>query len=198
MLKTLEIDVIENQLPLFFPLLEKGILLEVKVGCSVKELLCGQLDLAESYLEQRVQTLFHNGKAVDDFQTMIVQDQAVLALSAAMPGLVGATLRKSGAYAAFRQEISAKEKNACATCKSGWVTLKLFNMIRSEFGPQLFSSGVWVETGDLRALLSNVRSDLEKSEAAAHYGDQPIAWNDFGPQLLENEKIFMKIHLHQA
>jgi hypothetical protein len=192
--KTLEFEVPAGQLPLFFPLLEKGIMLDVLVDCSIKELLCGQLGLSEAYLDQRVQTLFLNAKAVDDVQTMMVRDHAVLALSAAMPGLVGATLRKGGAYAAFRREISAKKQDPCAECTSGRVTLKLFNMIRNEFGPGLLSRGVWVQTADLQGLLSRIGSQLQKSQAAERFQSQPIAWEDLLHLTSENAQIFLQVH----
>jgi hypothetical protein len=190
---TLEIEVPAAQLALFFPLLEKGIMLDVQVDCSIKELLCGQLGLSETYLDQRVQTLFLNAKAVDDVQTMVVRDHAVLALSAAMPGLVGATLRKGGAYAAFRREISAKKQDTCAGCTNGRVTLKLFNMIRNEFGPGLFSRGVWIPSADLKGLLSRIGNRLDKSPAAARFQARPIAWEELLNLAWENALIFLQV-----
>jgi hypothetical protein len=191
--KTLDLEVLAGHLSLFFPLLEKGVTLEVQVDCSIKDLLCGQLGLSETYLDQRVQTLFLNAKAVDDVRTMVVRDHAVLALSAAMPGLVGATLRKGGAYAAFRREISAKKQDTCTGCTSGRVTLKLFNMIRNEFGPGILSQGVWVPTADLQGLLSRIGSQLEKSPAVACYQAQPIAWKDLLHLPSENAQIFLQV-----
>ena len=50
-----------------------------------------------------------DGKPVDDIGAALVQDGSTLALSAAMPGLVGATLRRGGAYSSFRSAITYHE-----------------------------------------------------------------------------------------
>lgn len=96
----------EAGLSLFLPLLEKGVMLPVRTGCSIRNLFREQLGLPETYLEQRIQTLFLNARPVDDVNTTLIQDGSTLALSAAMPGLLGATMRKGGWYAAFRKDIS--------------------------------------------------------------------------------------------
>jgi len=44
--------------------------------------------LDEDYVTQRISTIFLDGKPVDDIDTLLVRDGAVLSLSAAMPGLV--------------------------------------------------------------------------------------------------------------
>jgi len=69
------------------------------VGCSIRDLLCGQLALQDEYLDNRIHTFFLNGKAVDDVDSTLVTGGAVLALSSAMPGIMGDCLRKGGLYA---------------------------------------------------------------------------------------------------
>lgn len=146
----LELDVDESAIALFLPLLQKGVVLTARTGCSVRQLVCDQLGIAEDYLDHRVQTLFLDARPVDDVDRAIVRDGACLALSAAMPGLLGATMRKGGRYAAFRKAISADTETAAVGTGSGTVTLKLFNMVAREAGEAVLAHGVIVAGSDLK------------------------------------------------
>ena len=73
--------------------------------------------------------IFLNGKAVDKIKTTAVTDGNILALSAAMPGLVGATFRRGGRYAAMRSNVSHKDENLKTSGESRIITLKLFTSI---------------------------------------------------------------------
>jgi len=85
---TLEPDKIHG----FFPLLRQGFMVRARVGCSIKTMLCEQFGVSPEYMEDRIKTIFLDGKTVDDVDSAIIKDGSTLALSAAMPGLVGATL----------------------------------------------------------------------------------------------------------
>jgi hypothetical protein len=123
-------------------LLESGVRLTVRVGGSLADLVCGQIGIPRDYLDGRIQTLFLNARAVDDVDTAQIEDGAVIALSAAMPGLVGATLRKGGAFSGLRAAISQKDGAASQGGVSGTITLKLFNLVAREVGPDLLARGV--------------------------------------------------------
>ena len=139
-------------LPLFNPLLEKGVVVSGRTGCTLRDFLCTQLGIADDYLDQRIQTLFLNARPVDDVDQAVIRDGSILALSAAMPGLLGATMRKGGRYAAFRQDITEK-KDACNICEApGRVTVKLFNLVAAEIGGHLLKAGVEVDGDDLRRI----------------------------------------------
>lgn len=131
----------------------RGVKLAVKTGVSIRKLLCGQLGIGEAYLENRVQTIFLNGRPVDDVDAAVVSDGDVLSLSAAMPGLVGATLRRGGHLAAMRQSISYKRHQKTAGAPSGTVTVKLFNLVAKELGPAFLARGLLVSGKDLAAPL---------------------------------------------
>ena len=89
-------------------------------------------------------------------------DGATLALSAAMPGLVGATFRKAGCLAAFRGSITyRKEDDGAATCHEGTITLKLFNLLVAEMGPLFLKRGIWINGGELKDFLSTRQSSIE-------------------------------------
>ena len=94
-------------MPLMGQLFGKGVGINAETGCTVKQLLCDQVGIAADYLSDRVQTIFLNGRPVDDEAKAVVHNGDVLALSAAMPGLVGTILRKGGHLAAMRASLSA-------------------------------------------------------------------------------------------
>jgi hypothetical protein len=151
-----------DHLGVFFPLLQQGVRVEAQVGCDIQSLLCDQFKMAPDYLADRITTIFLNGKPVDDVATAVVKDGATLALSAAMPGLVGATLRKGGCLASFRNTISHRdEAESARTCVDGFITLKLFNMLLPEVGPQYLAHGVWTSGRELQTCLTAYPHDLE-------------------------------------
>ena len=64
--RVLHLRVDADLIPGFFEFLQKGVAVEFSTGCSVKEFLCGRPGLSPDYVEQRIQTCFLDGKAVDD------------------------------------------------------------------------------------------------------------------------------------
>jgi hypothetical protein len=136
-------------LSLFFQFLQRGFLLGASVGRSIRALLCEELCVDEEYVLQRIATVFLDGKPVDDIDSAIVRDGATLSLSAAMPGLVGAAMRKGGAFASLRSSITAREREAPVTRGAGVIRLKLFNMIMQELGPEFLRKGIVIRTSEL-------------------------------------------------
>ena len=58
---------------LFLPLFQKGFMVETQVGLNIDELLTDHLGLSPDYVEDRVRTVFLDGKPVDDFKKAIVK-----------------------------------------------------------------------------------------------------------------------------
>ena len=140
------------------PIWQIGVTMNVDVGTSVRNV-CRQIGIPDPYLDERIQTLFLNGKAIDDPDTAIVSDRAVLALSAAMPGLAGATLRKGGSYASFRKAITEAAVSAAPPpLQKGSITLKLFNFISQELAPILLRYGIQLGTTELLHLLQKTKN----------------------------------------
>ena len=169
----LDLHVDPAAMPLFTPLLEKGVVISARIGCTLRDFVCSQLGFAEDYLDRRIQTLFLDARPVDDVDKTIVSDGATLALSAAMPGLVGATMRKGGRYAGLRRDISQPD-DACGICeKQGRVTVKLFNMVARVIGDRLLETGVDIDGSDLshlverypEALVGNIRRAYQNGRA---------------------------------
>jgi hypothetical protein len=143
----------------FFYLLQRGFGLKTRVGISVKTALTQEFGLDAELLD-KIQTVFLDGKAVDDFESSIIRDGSILALSAAMPGLVGATLRRGSFYAAMRSHITSAETGDMTGPKEGRVTLKLFNLVINELGPVLLEKGVLIEKDVLQGFLAEQSADF--------------------------------------
>ena len=135
-------------IPIFYQLLSKGFTIPAQTGCTIKELLCGQLGIKDDYHEERIQTIFLDNKTVDDVDSAVIGKGSTLSLSAAMPGLLGATLRKGGWYAPMRKQISHDADMVADTGNKDEVTIKLFNLIVRELGPLFFQQGIQVNGQD--------------------------------------------------
>lgn len=151
---------VPEQVSRFFPLLRQGFIVRAWVGCSIRELLCTQFGVSPDYLLNRITTIFLNGKAIDDPESSRVAHGATLALSAAMPGLVGATMRRGGYYAAMRGAITHRDPAEGAEEKNGEVRLKLFNLLMAEMGPGFLRKGVIVASAALADFLAGQSPDF--------------------------------------
>ena len=134
----------EDALPLFRTLFQQGIGVTIQTGTSLEDLLCCQWQIDRAYVMDRISTLFLDGKPVDDLPTCIVNHGATLALSGAMPGLIGATMRRGGVLASFRNGITYCASGTENDTGSGRITLKLFNLLIDELGPRFLARGIWV------------------------------------------------------
>lgn len=135
----------------FFPILQQGFLVTAHVGCTLQRLLCRQWGLSPEYVATRITTIFLDSKATDDVESAIVREGATIALSGAMPGLVGATMRRGGHLAAMRSGMTHRETAANAIEGIGKVRVKLFNLLLPELGPEFLKRGILIscaETAD--------------------------------------------------
>ncbi len=167
----------------------RGVRIRLQTGVSVRELICGQLAVEGAYLEDRIQTVFLNGRAVDDLDQSLVFDGDVLSLSAAMPGLVGATLRRGGKLAALRKNISYAGTETDKGSGPGTVTIKLFNMVAKELGPHFLQRGVLVAGKVLAGLLASVPGDVI---SAIKRNGAPVLPEDLSDLTGSGAEIFLK------
>lgn len=105
----LEIDVVGCDVPIFTPLLQRGVFIRIDRGGTVRSFLCQDLELTADFVEESISTIFLNGKPLDRLEARLRHGDT-LALSAAMPGLVGATMRRGGVVAKLRSNISHREE----------------------------------------------------------------------------------------
>jgi hypothetical protein len=146
-----------SELSRFNALLQRGVAVRTTAGRSVGSFLRDQLGLAPEYVEGRITTVFLDGQVVDRIDDATFRARSVLALSAAMPGLVGATLRRAGYYAAMRSEIThARSLSAPAPGgERAVVRVKLFNLLLAEVGPVLLEHGILLDRGEATALVGD-------------------------------------------
>ena len=149
---TLHLLLAPGGLPPFTSLLQSGF----EVPCFSAESLGSFLNrlpgFTSDYITERIQTIFVNGLPTDDMQTVLHGNPPVVALSAAMPGLAGAILRKNSFHKALRS--TPPEKNDTAASGQSAVRLKLFNAIARERGPELLAQGVLLAARQLADFLA--------------------------------------------
>lgn len=180
-------------LPRFFKLLEQGFFVRTKADCSIKDLLCEQLQIEEEYLDKRIQTLFLNGKAVDDVERVYLQDNATLALSAAMPGLVGATFRKGGTFAPMRNTISYDAGISIKGEGEAWIKLKLFNVVLKELGPNFLANGVWIHNNKFNGFLARYLTEIKEACSLFQLDGENVDIFILENLNWKNSKVFLQI-----
>jgi len=177
----------------FLQLLQKGVKVKARVGSTVLSFLCDDLGISPEYVDKRIQTLFLNGKAIDNPDTALLKEDSTLALSAAMPGLLGATLRKGSYYARMRQEISYQEKSEGITIHEGFVLLKLFNLLPAEIGPAVMARGIWLKGEELNHFLRELSDELVAKRIEAKLDGQEVNLIGFVEKSLQYEMVLVKI-----
>ncbi|GAB7078374.1 hypothetical protein JCM14635_00470 [Megalodesulfovibrio paquesii] len=148
------IDLEHPEVASFSCMLQLGVYVPCPGPCSVRDFLTGPLGLDGEYARDRVQTVFRDGLAVDDLDTAIVKPGTRLALSAALPGLVGATMRKGGALAGMRASITCASEQVGGTQAPFLVKVLFFNQIGPEVCEALLGRGVYVAPETLRHFVS--------------------------------------------
>jgi hypothetical protein len=161
-----------STLGFFIPVLGAGVGIRTPLGISLHAFLCDRLGIAPEYVHERIQTIFVNGRAVDQPEQVLIGRDAVIALSAAMPGLAGAVLRRGGHFAAMRREISQEGSASGSSGEQGPVTLKLFNLVAREMGARVLEHGVWLSAERFASL-----------------------WREMGTQMILPAEIYCNGHL---
>lgn len=149
---TLGLTVPAERVSCFFPLLQKGIGMRARLGIPVSAFLREGLGLSDATIEARIQTVFLDGRPVDDIEGALLREGSTLALAPAMPGLMGAMLRRGGYYAPMRNGITHRGDAAPQGTGEGLITVKLFGTALRELGPALLARGVVVDGKGLAAL----------------------------------------------
>jgi hypothetical protein len=184
-LGTLEIDRVGDRRTYFSPLLQRGVTVRLGEETSVSNFLCHHLGIEAEFVEHAITTIFLNGKPVDDLDKATLGNGDTLALSAAMPGLVGATMRRQGLVASLRCNISYREYGRREQAGANiTIVLKLFNLMIEALGPALLQRGVLIERGAWEEFLIRSRPDFwEHCQAVKLNGRQvhprgaaPLPW----------------------
>lgn len=182
-----------DHIAVFLKLIESGFRIRIKAGLSIKKLFCEQLGISDEYFENRIQTIFLDGKPVDNEDTARVYDGSKIALAAAMPGLVGAVFRKGGQYAPFRRTITHSETGSSSVKGEGEIVLKLFNMIAKEQGPAFLQKGIILEGKRFQDFLLRNSQDLKAACNSIHLNDEKADVARLLKMNWENTEIFLQV-----
>jgi hypothetical protein len=184
----LNLNVAGDKIHFFFSFLRQGFMVETPVGCSVKTMLNNTLGMDDNYVEDRIKTIFLDAKPVDDINTACINDGSVLALSGAMPGLAGATLRRGGQLASFRGSISCRSDGKNALSQEGHVVVKLFNLLVNDLGRIFLKQGILLKKKQLEDFFDNRPADFWPSLKSVYLNSQKISldtWSEIKlPDLL--------------
>jgi hypothetical protein len=171
--------------PYFRPVFQGGFLFRCQVGQSIADFLFRQLSLKKEFVEERISTVFLDGECVDDISLATMKDGSVAAFSSALPGLVGATLRRGGFYACLRDSITYRKEDMALEAQQGIVTIKLFNLLMDELGPVFLKKGIIMDrTAVVRFFLAR-KKDFWKEIKTVHLGGLSI-----GPEKLMEESTY--------
>ncbi len=137
-------------------IVQEGFALYGLEGQSLRDFMRGPLGMSDAYIEGAVSTVFLDYKPVDDLDGAVISPDCLVSLSAAMPGLVGAVMRRNSPYASFREAISHGRptgQDAAAGCRRCIVRVKLFNAVMREHGPLILARGILLEPERISAAL---------------------------------------------
>jgi hypothetical protein len=149
-MKNLSLSIQPSLINKFYEILQSGFFVKCRTGISVQALLCEQLGLNPQYVNERITTVFLDGSCVDNIERAVIKEGSTLALSSAMPGLAGATLRRDSVYATLRSSITYEEKgDVCRDDTEGIVRVKLFNLLIDELGPIFLQRGIMVKADEM-------------------------------------------------
>jgi hypothetical protein len=162
-IKTLHLFMNPAALSHFDPVLQAGFFVRAAIQDSVRAYLSAQLGLPDQYINERISTVFLDGKPVDNIDSAIIMEGATLALSSAMPGLVGATMRRGGYYSGLRSAITYKEQGERKPEKEGVLRIKLFNLLLAQLGPIFLGRGVYMSVRELTGFLTRQPFDFFKA-----------------------------------
>lgn len=132
---------------------QAGVWVLARPGESLRDFMAASLGFPASYIEGSVSTVFLDASPVDDIDAAIVRPGCLVALSGAMPGLVGAVMRRRSPYASFRKAISHSGESGAVGGRAGregscLVRLKLFNAVLRDMGGLVIERGAWLESAE--------------------------------------------------
>ncbi len=159
----------------FTSILQGGFIVRCRTGRTIEDLLTQDFGITGEYLERRLSTVFLEGQCVDDIGAAVARTGATLALSSAMPGLAGATLRRKGALSSMRGSITHNENSRPTdVVADGFITLKLFNVLSGELGPIFLARGIYVKASELADLLAMRGGAFRRGCTRLTMDDRPV------------------------
>jgi hypothetical protein len=171
--------------PYFRPIFQAGFLFRCQVGQSIEDFLFRQLSLEKGFVEKKISTVFLDGQCVDDISLATLKNDSIVAFSSALPGLVGATLRRGGLYACLRNSITYRKEDTPVHSRQGTVTVKLFNLLMDEMGPVFLKKGTVMDRSAIVSFFQARKESFWKEIKTVHLGSASIA-----PDKLKEESTY--------
>jgi len=148
----------------FATLLQAGFQVFLDRPRPLPEVLTAILGVTLDFAQERIQTIFLDGSVIDDLACPVCPGGR-LALSAALPGLVGATMRRGGFYARLREGISRDpEALAAGPQGPGYVDVRLFNVLAREMAAPVLGRGIVLPRRELERFVED-RPELAAAAA---------------------------------
>jgi hypothetical protein len=161
--------------PYFRPIFQAGFLFRCQVGQNIADFLFRQLSLEKEFVEKRISTVFLDGQCVDNITSATLNDGSIVAFSSALPGLVGATLRRGGFYACLRDSITYRIADKSVDMRQGIITIKLFNLLMEELGPVFLKRGIIMSRSAIASFFQTQKEGFWKEIKAVHLESMSIA-----------------------
>ena len=133
---------------------QSGVFVWLEHPYTVRAFLEECFNLSESFILSRVQTILLDSKVVDDMDTAWLRPGSRLALSAAMPGVVGAALRRDGLFARMREGIRCPAGCCPDDAAPFWMELRLYNAMIEELARPLLAYGFLIREDRMEPALS--------------------------------------------
>ena len=194
---TVEFHLSPDQVPPFFPILQKGFGLKARVGVSIQAFLSDHLGLTPEYVRDRVTSIFLDGKSVDDLDNTLISDGSRLALSAAMPGLAGAVLRRGSPFAGLRSRVEERRQDSSNKPEGGFVHLKLFNLLLPEIGPLLLREGILIPLEEFREFWKHLSEETRKEWEKARVNGKEFEIRSLGHLLGANPSSWVLLRVQE-
>ncbi|MFP4391749.1 MAG: hypothetical protein ACOC43_13135 [Desulfohalobiaceae bacterium] len=193
-LPLVELKLPQDRWPCFNSLLRHGFYVQAPGGISLQQILNQEFNIPLDYLQNRVQTIFLDACPVDDLDKAYPEAWSVLALSSAMPGLVGATMRKGGYFAALRESISHKEQTAAKGQQELPLQIKLFNFLASELAENFLSRGIFMDNRSLLEFMQQQGSSFWAPPAKIFLQGREVDWAELESHLQKHGQTGLQVH----
>ncbi|MCP4132686.1 MAG: hypothetical protein GY754_17100 [bacterium] len=179
-------------------LLQRRFGIQAKTGCCIREFLAEECGIDEGYIIEKIKTIFLNSKPVDNIDTALIRNGSTLALSGAMPGLVGALMRTGSIYSSLRSPITYREEDYSRPVEhTGMVGLKLFNLVLQDLGPGFLHRGIFMQTPDISSFLQDQTGEFWSGCREILYNNSPvkaqILIESLEPYGDLNEQVFVSV-----
>ncbi len=191
---------IEHEAPEQFSLLlQQGFFMPVPKTCSLREFLCELVGVCGVYTEKSLQTIFLDGTAVDDIDQAMIRPGCRLALSAAMPGLVGATMRRDSYFKRMREGISQSSRQEEGSYSqqdtSFRIQVRLYNAVGRDLAGLFLHQGIILFSRDLLLFFKSRPADFFRSLNYMEYQDQslPVEQDRLACLNLHEDEVFLRV-----